>query len=73
MVADTSLPLINARTIRDAVDAGSYARGQEYHRLGRVKRLEWRPDQQRLIGTVRGTRHEPYVTSVWFAKKTTRR
>jgi hypothetical protein len=66
-VADTSLPLIDPQTIADAVDAGSYARGKEYHRLGRVKRLEWRPDQRRLVGTVRGTHSQPYATSVWLA------
>jgi hypothetical protein len=67
-VAVTSLPLISQLTIREAVDAGSYARGKEYHRLGRVKRLEWRPDQKRLVGTVRGSHSEPYATSVWLAE-----
>ncbi|HEY5978338.1 MAG TPA: SNF2-related protein [Microlunatus sp.] len=68
MVADTSLPLIGSWTIQNAVDAGSYARGREYHRLGRVQRLEWRPDVGRLVGTVRGTRREPYETSIWLAE-----
>ena len=67
-MAVTSLPLISQLTIRDAVDAGSYARGKEYHRLGRVKRLEWRPDEKRLVGTVRGSHSEPYATSVWLAE-----
>ena len=67
-MAVTSLPLISQLTIQDAVDAGSYARGKEYHRLGRVKRLEWRPDQKRLVGAVRGSHSEPYATSVWLAE-----
>jgi hypothetical protein len=67
----TSLPLISQLTIQDAVDAESYARGKKYHRLGRVKRLEWRPDQKRLVGAVRGSRSEPYATSVWLAEDAT--
>ena len=67
-MAVTSLPLISQLTIRDAADAGSYARGKEYHRLGRVKRLEWRPDENRLVGAVRGSHSEPYATSVWLAE-----
>jgi len=70
-VAVTSLPLISQLTIQDAVDAQSYARGKKYHRLGRVKRLEWRPDQKRLVGAVRGSRSEPYATSVWLAEDAT--
>ena len=68
-MAVTSLPLISQLTIREAVDAGSYARGKEYHRLGRVKRLEWRPEQRRLVAAVRGSRTEPYATSVWLAEE----
>ncbi len=65
-MAVTSLPLISQQAIQDAVDVRSYARGKEYQRLGRVKRLEWRPDENRLVGAVRGNRSEPYAISVWL-------
>ena len=44
---------------------------QEVPPAGRVKRLEWRPDQKRLVGAVRGSRSEPYATSVWLAEDAT--
>ncbi|WP_375433300.1 SNF2-related protein [uncultured Friedmanniella sp.] len=67
-MAATSLPLIDHATIRGAVDPGSYARGQEYHRLRRVTRLEWDPDERRLVGAVRGSHPKPYATSVWLSE-----
>ena len=67
-MAVTLLPLISQLTIQDAADARSYARGKEYHRLGRVKRLEWRPDENLLVGAVRGSHSEPYAISVWLTE-----
>jgi len=61
------LPELDLASLRDAVDPGSYRRGERYARQGAVAQLRWESSRSALQGLVRGSGGQFYTTIAYFS------
>ncbi len=61
------LPELDLASLQDAVDPGSYRRGEQYARKGAVAQLRWESSRCALQGLVRGSGGQFYTTIAYFS------
>jgi superfamily II DNA or RNA helicase len=66
-MSHTAIFGINLASLREAVDASTYARGAEYARQRNVLYAAWDPDGDELRGVVRGHENKVYNAAAFFS------
>ena len=66
-MSHTAIFGVNLASLREAVDASTYARGAEYARQRDVLYAAWGPDGDELRGVVRGHENKLYHTAAFFS------